>query len=434
MVMQQNAEVEIWGWAKANEVVKITVSWAKDKVYEYPVKSNGDWRMTIQTPKAGGPHSIIIKGYNTITIEDILMGEVWLGSGQSNMEWPLNGDINDAKVEIRTADYPDIRMFTVSSSTADFPQQHLVGEWVVCSPETVANFSATMYFFGRALHNELNAPVGLIHSSWGGTPVEVWIPEPRIALDKKVKENASILETLPWGPHLPGKAFNAMIHPLIPFTIKGVIWYQGETNTRNPTQYARSFSLLIDSWRDLWGYEFPFYYAQIAPYKGYGEDNVNGAIIRDQQRKVLDMVDNTGMIVTSDIGNLDDIHPRNKQDVGKRLALWAFNKVYGKSNIGFSGPMIDTYEVSNDRITLSFKYDVGLHSYDDPVYIETTKDGENWNTVKGLIVNDRLILETPDSWKIKKIRYAYKNDALGTIFNNHGLPASTFELKINEGK
>lgn len=430
MVLQQDAEVAIWGWGKASEVVKIIPSWDKEKIYESKVGSDAEWMINIKTPKAGGPHTLTIQGYNTIIIKDILMGEVWLGSGQSNMEWSLNLGVNDAKSEASFADFPEIRFFTVLTSTSDVPQQHLAGEWIVCSPETVKNFSATMYFFGKELHNELRVPIGLVHSSWGGTPIEVWMPKPIIDLDKKLKENAAILEPLAWGPHLPGKAYNAMIHPLIPFTIKGALWYQGETNTRNPYQYARSLSTLIETWRDLWGYDFPFYFVQIAPFKGYGTDNYNGAVIRDQQRMVLDMVDKTGMIVVSDIGDLDNIHPGNKQDVGKRLAMWAFHNEYSKKNIGFSGPLIDDYEVSNGRITLSFQYGAGLHSYNDPVYVEMTKDGVNWYDVKGLIVNNRLILETPDSWKVQKIRYAYKNDSLGTMFNNDGLPASTFEINI----
>ena len=432
MVMQKETKVSVWGWAKTNEEVKVIPSWDKQAVYEYKVGTDARWMFDIATPKAGGPHTLTIKGHNTIIIEDIMMGEVWLGSGQSNMEWSLNLGVDDAESEAKRADYPEIRFFTAYSAVSDFPQQHMAGEWGVCTPETVKNFSATMYFFGRELHSELNIPVGLIHSSWGGTPIEVWIPKPRIDLDKKLKENAAVLSPIPWSPHLPGKLYNAMIHPLIPFTIKGAIWYQGETNTRNPHYYARSLSTLIQSWRDLWGYEFPFYYVQIAPYKGYGEDNYNGAIIRDQQRLVMEMVENTGMIVISDIGDLDNIHPGNKQDVGKRLAMWAFHKDYNKKNIGYSGPLINDYEVSNGRIALSFHHGKGLHSYDDPVYVEMTKDGENWFEVKGLIVNDRLILETSDSWKIQKIRYAYKNDSEGTLFNNDGLPASTFEINIKK--
>ena len=428
MVLQQESKVTIWGWAKPNEEVRMTCSWDQDKEYRIKVENHGDWSMEIETPSNGGPYQLLIEGYNTIRINDILIGEVWLGSGQSNMEWTPAMGIDHAKEEIAGANYPEIRFFTVHTISAGTPQQLLRGEWLICTPETMKDFSALMYFFGRELYKELSVPVGLINASWGGTPIEIWMPESRIRGDRLLNQNASLLKPVPWGPVDPGVAFNSMIHPLIPFRIRGALWYQGEANVGYPDQYARALKALIESWRASWGYDFPFYYAQIAPWAGYGDDNVNGAILRDQQRLALNLIENTGMVVLSDIGDLENIHPGNKQDAGKRMAGWALHHDYGFTDRACSGPLLSTCEIADDMIILDFDHADGLtaRSTNTPAFEVLDRYG-TWVEVEARISGDHVEIDIPDggAWGV---RYAFRNDAHPSLFNDAGLPASCFEI------
>lgn len=430
MVLQQNAGVTIWGWAKPNEKIKITGSWDNTKEYTVTVNNQSAWNLVIQTPAAGGPYQLKIQGYNTIEISDVLIGEVWLGSGQSNMEWTTRSKIDNGEEERAKANYHEIRFFTVKISTALTPQQHVAGQWVKCTPETMYDFSALMYFFGKEVHEKVKVPVGLINSSWGGTPIEIWMPEYSITGDRLLKENVKLLKPEPWGPQEPGRAFNSMINPLIPFKVKGVLWYQGETNTNNPNHYARSLNTLINTWRALWGYDFPFYYVQIAPWAGYGTDNVSGAIVRDQQRKVLATTASTGMVVVSDIGDLKDIHPKNKIDVGKRLAALALHQDYGLTSIPYSGPLYKSYEFKKDKVVISFDHaEGGLVAKDGELReFEVLDDSGKWTPASAKINGVNVELDTKSVKSLKGVRFAYRNDSNPNLFNKAGLPASCFEV------
>jgi len=432
MVLKQESQVMLWGWAKPNEVVQVTCSWDSGKEYKVKVDSHSYWSIGIQTPSAGGPHQILIKGYNSIEINDVLIGEVWLGSGQSNMEMACRS-VNNAEEEIADADYPEMRFFTVNTSTAGSPQQLVAGEWVVCTPESMKDFSAILYFFGRELHNQLQVPVGLINSSWGGTPIEIWTSRYAISGDRLLDQQSRFLKPVQWGPIEPGVAYNAMIFPLIPFRISGALWYQGEANVDHPAQYARALKTLIETWRASWGYDFPFYFAQIAPWSGYGPDNVNGAIIRDQQRKVLDLTSYTGMAVLSDIGDLNNIHPTNKQDAGKRLAAWALNRDYGFGQLPFSGPLYRSYEIETGKVILHFdNVEGGLVARDGRLteFEILGQDGE-WTEAEAHITGEGIEVDTPPGVPLG-IRYAFHNDSDPNLFNMAGLPASCFEILIKE--
>ncbi len=429
MVLQQDTVVTIWGWAKPNELVKITGSWDPGTEYTHKVDRHSFWSMDIKTPGAGGPYHLTIAGYNTIVIDDILFGEVWLGSGQSNMEWTPAGGIDHGEEEISQATYPEIRFFTVPTSTASTPQQLLNGEWVVCTPETMKHSSAVMYFFGRELHQKLGVPVGLINASWGGTPIEIWMPESRVSGDRALDRYAKMLKPVPWGPVVPGVAYNAMIHPLVPYRIKGALWYQGEANVGHPEQYAHALKSLVESWRSSWGYDFPFYYVQIAPFAGYGPDNVRGAMLMDQQRMAMKQIDNCGMVVISDIGNLQDIHPKNKIDVGKRLASWALSHNYGITGLPFSGPLPKSWEREEEKITVHFAYAEGGLSSGDEVLREfqvQAKDG-TWLDAEAVIKGSTVVVKSPVDQALG-IRHAYRNDSNPNLFNRAGLPASCFEI------
>lgn len=433
MVLQQNQEVVIWGWADPSEKLTITASWDETKTYEVSALPNTKWMTKIKTPKAGGPYTITINGSNTIVIEDVLIGEVWLGSGQSNMEWSLSAQVEGAETARDSANYPEIRLFQVTKSSAFYPQDHVQGEWVVCTPETVWNFSAVMYFFGKELHNSLNVPLGLIHSSWGGTPVETWIDKKLIEYDKILFENSQLLGEDPaWCTFKTGESYNAMIHPIIPYALKGVLWYQGETNTRNSEYYARSLELLIESWRTAWDNDFSFYIAQIAPFSNYGNDNVNGAIVRDQQRLIVGKVSKTGLMVTSDIGNLEDIHPRNKIDVGKRLSLWALNKDYGFDKITYSGPLYKNYTWDKDHLIIHFDHASGglVHKNDLDKEFEIVLDDGSVKPVSVTIKGENILIKKAALEMAKEVRFAFRNDSTPELYNQAGLPASCFRFNL----
>ena len=427
MVLQQKSEVTIWGAGKPGEEITVTGSW-NNKPFTTKASNQAKWQLKLNTPAAGGAYTVTIKGYNTLVLEDVLLGEVWLCSGQSNMEWSPAGGIEKAEQEIPEASYPEIRFFSVGNQTANGPQLDLQGEWVVCTPETMKNFSAIGYFFGRELHQTLDVPMGLINSSWGGTPGEVWVSPETIAQDPVLKTAAATLKEVPYGPVQPGKAYNAMIAPLIPFRIAGALWYQGESNTGSPEAYATLLPALINNWRNGWGYEFPFYFVQIAPYKDYGPQA--GAILRDAQRRSL-KVPNTGMVVISDIGNNDDIHPRNKIDVGMRLANLALNKTYGKTDRPASGPLFRAMKVEGRKARINFDYaDQGLvRRGKELTNFEIAGKDHKFVKADAKIVGSTVVVQAKSVKNPVAVRYEWSNTVTPTLFNKSGLPASSFSTE-----
>jgi sialate O-acetylesterase len=423
MVLQQKSEIRIWGWAKPREKVEVRVGWS-EAVLSAEADNQAHWEVMVETPAAGGPYDIQIKGYNEINIRDVWVGEVWLCSGQSNMEWPLSGGVIGAKEAIAQADHPRIRMFTVAHRTAMTPQIDLEGGWEVSSPETAGHFSAVAYFFAEKLQKELGIPVGIIHSSWGGTPVETWMPETVIAEDKELAAAAALLEPVPWGPVEPARAYNAMIAPLISYKIAGVLWYQGEGNTINAEHYADMFGTMIKSWRTDWGYDFPFYYAQIAPYR-YGAGN-RGTLVRDAQRRVL-AVPQTGMVVTSDIGDTTDIHPRNKLDVGLRMANLALTKHYKISDAVVDGPLFSRMETDGKKINVYFDHAEGLHARDGDLQgFEVAGADGKYYPAKAFIRKGKVVVLAKEVRRPVSVRFAWRNTATPNLFNAAGLPASSF--------
>lgn len=423
MVLQRNAEVKIWGWAKPGEEVKIKTSWSNE---EQKIKTGNTayWEITLNTPDLREAQEIDITGYNKIVLKNVLLGEVWLVSGQSNMEWSAASGIDNAEEAIATAENPQIRFFSVSHRTADYPQQDLGGAWFSSTPETMKYFSAVAYFFGRKLNKELDVPIGLINSSWGGTPAEVWFPEETIENNARLKKGASILSEGEWGPSKPGKAYNAMIAPLIPYKIAGVLWYQGESNTGNADYYEDLFSALIKSWREKWNEKFPFFYAQIAPFE-YG-DNFAGVKVRDAQRRVLKLP-KTGMVMTSDIGNIKDIHPQNKKDVGLRFANLALAEVYGK-NIAAQPPLFEHFEKDGKQIKVFFKNAEELFFKNKKAASQFEIAGEDkiFHPAKAEIKDGTVILHSKAVKNPQFVRFSWQNTAIPNLFNAAGLPASSF--------
>lgn len=626
-VLQQKTKVAIWGKAAPNTKVSIKGSWGKKA--KTISDNNGNWKTRIKTPKAGGPYQIVISNNKeTITLSDVMIGEVWLCSGQSNMEMPLKGNLPDEPIEgseaaIQSANYPKIRMFTLKHNIGISPQENMEGEWSVCSPETASDFSAAAFFFGRKLHQTLDVPIGLIHSSWGGTPAESWTALEELKnvsgfekveekLDELINplspynvwmnqleqldaskfyenyealinpsysaenyndsswdsmkiptwlagdlksfdgiiwfrksfelsvldENASYtlslggiddedityvngikvgmtrnwtvsrnyslpkgllkkgknviairlfdgasnggmyggqdiglekdgqllqdlsgawkylptailsnnkiaiftsdqpfkampLSPLEFNSHLPTGLYNAMIHPLVPYSIKGAIWYQGENNVPKAQQYKTLFPAMIQSWRNKWGRGFPFYFTQIAPYMYSGKDNVESAELRNAQNQTLSLP-NTGQAVTLDIGSLATIHPPNKKDIGERLARWALAKDYKQKAIAFSGPVCTAAKSNGDKIMLDFNIGStalvagksGLKEF------ELVFANDAAMEVSAIIKGNQIVLENPTRQLPKAVRYAWKNGSEASLFNSAGLPASTFYIEL----
>lgn len=427
MVLQRNSGVKIWGWAKPGEELRIQPSWATEEL-KVKTPKNAYWEITLSTPDVRGPQEIRITGYNEIILRNVLLGEVWLVSGQSNMEWSAAAGITNAEEAIAEAENENIRFFTVEHRTAASPQQDLGGSWVSSTPETMEHFSAAAYFFGKKLQEELGVPVGLINSSWGGTPAEVWMPLNLFENNPRLKEAASLLPDVEWGPSTPGSLYNAMIHPIAPFKLAGILWYQGESNTNNADYYEEMFTSLIESWRNEWNEELPFLYAQIAPFD-YGEGHA-GVKVRDAQRRVLKLP-RTGMIMTSDIGNIHDIHPRNKLDVGLRFANLALAEVYGK-DVRAHAPLFERIQRDgrNLKVHLSNSEGLRLDPENPDSQFEIAGEDKQFFPAKATVTNDVVTLRSTKVKDPKYVRYSWGNMSTSNLFNAAGLPASSFTTEI----
>ena len=436
MVIQQSTQINIWGWADKNNKVEIKPSWNNIAISTSSDKE-GKWKTTLQTPKAGGPYSIKISNNNeTITLENVMVGEVWLASGQSNMEMPVKGyasePINGNNELILHSKNPKIRMITIKRNSSPQAVEDFVGSWKEASPNNTGDFSAVAYVFAQKLNRVLDIPIGIIHSSWGGTPVEAWTQKEAIDEVVTVEEKQTFRYNSNKNKRdqdAPSQLFNGMIHPLLNYKIKGVIWYQGESNRNHPKVYQKTFPLMIKNWRQLWNNdEMPFYYVQIAPYGRY-DDKVNSALLRETQLKTLDLLDDVGMAVTLDIGEYSSIHPAEKIKVGERLSYWALANNYNIKGIQFSGPVYKSYEIDGDKILLSFDYaPFGLSSYEQPLndFQIAGTDKVFYSAKATLLRNGKVEVSSEKVSKPKAVRYGWKYYLKGSLFNTYGLPASSF--------
>lgn len=424
MVLQQQDDVKFWGWANPDEDVVISPSWTNES---FKTKANNQayWELTVKTPKFGGPFSISIKGYNEVVLNDILIGEVWLCSGQSNMEMSASWGINNGDHEVAASNNPNIRFFTIPKISAETPQNNLTANWQVCTPTSMKNSSAVAYFFAKKLQTNLkDVPIGLIVSAWGGTPAEIWVPENVINKDETLLQAANNLTPNDYGPTEPGKAFNAMINPLIGYNMAGVLWYQGESNVGAST-YFKTFSALINSWRTLWHKEFPFYFVQIAPYN-YGENHFGGVQIRDAQRRVSNEVTNAEMVVISDVSTIDDIHPKDKKSVGNRLANIALKKHYKTIDSLVESPNFNTVEFKKNEALVSFDYAEGLYSKDNKSLFEIANDDKVFHLATFKLSGTKAVISSKAVKNPKYIRFAWGNNLQSNIFNKADLPLSSF--------
>jgi sialate O-acetylesterase len=425
MVLQRNSTVKFWGWANPHEEIVIKPSWSNEE-YKTKATNQATWSIDIPTSKEGGPYTISIKGYNEIILKNILLGEVWLCSGQSNMEMSAAWGIKNGDQEVQKANHPTIRFFSVPKLTATSPQINLPGKWQECSPETMRNFSAVAYFFATRLQEELkNVPIGLINSSWGGSPAEVWIDEETIKNDKILNEAAQKINDNEWSPTQPARTFNAMIHPLIGFKIAGALWYQGESNVGSNV-YEKTLSALISSWRKAWQSDFQFYYVQIAPFND-GHQHFASVELRNAQRKVLQQTKNTGMVVISDVGDTKDIHPKDKKAVGIRLANLALSNTYKTNSNLVNGPLFKDIKIEKNKIYITFDFADGLHfKHKNNNQFEVAGADGIFHTAKATLKNNQVIVNSDKVKQPIKVRFAWQNQAESELFNKANLPASSF--------
>jgi sialate O-acetylesterase len=467
MVLQREIKNPIWGWAAPGEEVTVSV---QDQTLRTHAADNGGWRVDLEPLPTGGPHEITISGTNTLTLKNILVGEVWVCSGQSNMEWPVERS-NNPEGEIAAANYPQIRLYTAQRTIASKPRSDVEGGWVECSPQTVGGFSAVGYFFGRALHYHLNIPIGLVKTAWGGTPSEAWTSPEKVAsepafsplaeywngrigrfdgalddyraqLDEwETASNAAEEAGYPFPdkpkfpddprvlPHRITGLYNGMIYPLVPLAIRGAIWYQGESNASRAYQYRKIFPAMIESWRAAWGgSDFPFYFVQLANFKEVQAEpgESEWAELREAQTRTLSLP-NTGMATIIDIGEANDIHPRNKQDVGWRLGLVALSDAYDW-NIYYSGPMYQSMQTDGGAIRVAFDHAAGLKTSDGGPLKGFAVAGEDkeFHWADAAIDGETVVVSSSDVSNPVAVRYAWADNPVCNLTNVSGLPASPF--------
>nr|WP_068886590.1 sialate O-acetylesterase [Pedobacter panaciterrae] len=425
MVLQQKSTTKFWGWASPGEKIKITTSW-DNKTVEVLTDGNASWQTSIQTPQAGGPYTVVLEGENKITLENIFIGEVWVCSGQSNMEWSHDNGLASIKEEFSQLNKLNIKLFKIPKTTSKTPQDNNEGSWVACDSNTLKAFSAVGYYFGKELNKDLNVPIGLISSNWGGTPAEVWTPEDLVQGNTALKDASTKKTPAPWWPVAPGYAYNAMIAPIVNYNIAGTIWYQGESNTGTASSYTELMNTMIGAWRKAWDNDFPFYYVQIAPYK-YDSYNI-GALVREAQTKSLS-TEKTGMVVISDlVSDTLNIHPTNKKDVGLRLANLALGETYGIKKGGYKNPLFKSFTVSGSNAVIDFdNAEIGLViKGEKPKEIFVAGADKVFYPAVVKIKENKIFVSNKQVKTPVAVRYQFSNTGIGNLFSKAGLPVAPF--------
>lgn len=458
MVLQQKAKVHIWGTADKGE--KVTVSF-RGKDTSVDADQDGKWLVTLESGEAGGPLPMTIAGKNKIEYKNVLVGEVWVCSGQSNMEWSINAsNQGDKDSAMKAEENPNLRMFTVQKNTQAEPVTDVKGSWVEAGPKTVGGFSAVGYFFARDLQQKLKVPVGMIHTSWGGTRAEAWTSPAVLAADQDYKGELEKFHKdyeaykkdtqnvkNPMNANSPSVLYNGMIAPILNYTIAGAIWYQGESNAGKAYAYRTLFPMMIKNWRADWKQgDFPFYFVQLAPFTAVNKDpgESNWAELREAQSLTL-KIPNAGQAVITDLGDENDIHPTPKQPVGERLALIARNKVYGEK-VEYSGPVFKEMKIEGNKAVLTFDHADGLETK-NLVLVPRDKHKEwriqdgtakelmgfticgedkKFHNAKAEIVNGTVVVTCDDVAKPVAVRYGWAQHPVVNLYNKAGLPASPF--------
>ncbi len=438
MVLQQQSKVPVWGWADPQTTVTLQTSWNGQK-YQAKVDKLGQWKIAVQTPAAGGAYQIKISEKNVIELHDILIGEVWLCSGQSNMEMPLKGypgqPILGSTEAIMNSKDDQLRIYTVPRNPLLQPAANSKPSvWKKAEPQSVVGFSATAYYFGRQLRKTLGVPVGLIHSSYGGSNIEAWMEASWLA-DQKDLKIPKQEEGLKDKNRVPTMLYNGMIHPIAGYGIRGIIWYQGESNYDRPDQYEVLFPRMIEKFRALWGNnELPFYFMQIAPFD-YASlppyhigGKYNSAYLRDAQRKSLDKIPYSAMAVSLDLGEQNCIHPSHKQQAGERLAYLALHDNYGFGTLNLKSPLYEKLEIKGSTAVLSFKdAPLGLTSYGKEIKtFEIAGKDQVFYPADAVLKGKTIIVASLKVEEPVAVRYAFKDFVVGEVFGANGLPLSSF--------
>ncbi len=470
MVLQRDLAVPVWGWADPGEEISVAIA---GQTKTAKADAAGKWTVKLDKLQAAEGLTLSVKGKNTLTFTDVLVGEVWLCSGQSNMGMTVSG-AKDFEQEKAAAGLPKIRMFRESDGAAPMAQAEGKGAWVVCSPETVGGFSATAYFFGREIHQKLGVPVGLINSSVGGTPVEAWTsweaqkdfvelkplfqswekkqaawdPEKAKATHEKqlakyrgdAKKATPVGQRAPAAPRVPteprrdawwpGNLFNGKIAPWIPYSIRGAIWYQGESNAGAGQLYQLQLTALVKDWRARWGYDFPFGWVQLPDFhkpQAAPVEDTGWVRVREGMLKTL-ALPNTGMAVTLGCGEADNIHPKNKQEVGRRLSLWALASVYGQKGLPSSSPLPMGHQIRGSEVVVSFSHtDGGLVAQGGELKgFAIAGADKQWVKATAKIDGDKVIVSSPEVKEPAAVRYAWADNPEFNLFSAAGLPATPF--------
>lgn len=440
MVLQQGVEVPVWGTADPGQTVTVEI---EGSVVPPPAKTaagdDGKWAVKLAALKPGTGYTLTVtQGNSKVLLKDVAVGEVWVCSGQSNMEWSVNISGEAEKVKAGSKN-PQVRLFTVNKRTATAPisDQNDLGHftrWSECGPDTVGSFSAVAYHFGQHLQKALGVPVGLIHTSWGGTPAEAWtstealaaVPELAYYVENAKKATAADGKKNV-APNTPSSLYNAMIHPLLPYAIKGAIWYQGESNAGRAAEYRTLFPTMIQDWRKRWGAEFPFLCVQLAPWHANDADGVSWAELREAQLLATQKLKGVGMAVITDAGDLYDIHPRDKATVGTRLGVAARGLVYGQKVVP-AGPTYKAMTVDGDKAVLTFDHvGQGLTGrYGTLNGFTVCGEDKEFHPAKAVIQGETVVVSSPKVKAPVAVRYGWKNYPVVNLFNKDGLPASPF--------
>lgn len=476
MVLQQKKPIQVWGWTNPGQKVTVTLNVAdKDASAQATADANG--RFDIQLDAVEGsftPGQLTIAADETRVFKDVLIGEVWLCSGQSNMAWSVRS-ANDPDLESLTANYPSLRLISVPQVGTQEVQTSFDGAWQKCTPETVKDFSAVGYFFGRQLHQTLNVPVGLIDNAWGGSACEAWVKRDLLDADEKYQPlmerwkqteatydheaatKAYNAKLAAWnktkegnrpraprnvlaGQHRPGNLYCGVLKPILGYTIQGAIWYQGESNASRAYQYRDLFPLMISSWRDEWNQgDFSFYWVQLADFRAESDtpQESDWAELREAQTMTMSKLPNTGEAVIVDLGEAADIHPKNKQDVAKRLARWALAKDYGMTDLVHRSPIFESMQAKNGKAVLTFAHvGGGLDTFDvrEPIgFTIASQDGPFMEAQAKIIGRDQIEVWHPDVKETAAVRYAWADNPVCNVQNKEGLPVTPFRTDDREG-
>jgi sialate O-acetylesterase len=436
MVMQQQTKANLWGTATAGKQVVITTGWDK-KTYKVKADDNGKWQAAVETPRAGGPYTITLSDGKPTKIDNIMIGELWLCSGQSNMEMPMKGfkgqPVENANSDALQSANNNLRLFTVKRKSSLTPADDVDGSWAAAEPKSVREFSATAYYFGRMLQRQLDVPVGLVVAAWGGSACEAWMNADwlRAFPDAKIPQTDADITSK---NRTPTVLYNGMLCPLIGMTIKGVIWYQGEDNYNRASTYSDMFTSLVNGWRGEWKQgNFPFYYCQIAPWDYAalaepGQKVVNSAFLREQQSIAEHKIDNTGMVVLMDIGSEKCIHPTKKIVGGERLARLALVKTYGLEGVTAESPYYKGIEIKNDTVVVSFeRAQMWLNAKDKyaSVNFKVAGDDHIFHPAKAWIERSKVYVKSDEVANPVAVRYAFDNYVVGDLFCED-LPVPSF--------